>query len=347
MRPGRKELILYCCLHLVLIFIGYQFFFIGRPWLRGLFDNIGYPPFPNFFSADPYVYWKFGALAHLNEIPLNIFGPTYFFKFLGGQFELIFAVNLALIIYSIVMFSKAIGRNAALMLLMILANPIIFSQVFFVNKELYMLCAGFILLAGEMLNLNHLRIFSLLLLVFTKLEFIVMILFWMILKRLKLKFQIFIIAAIVILVSLLYDKLPGMANKTTVLIANQNGQSMGLNLYLQELAEKQHLYLLVILPRTILNVLTGFYDSVRTSGFQISGLAGIVSSVVMSLLLLIATYRGFKERVRSEHIFIILWFILSATIPFVLHRYLIPIYPFLFAICFIEVKKYVHEKHHA
>ena len=307
----------------------------------GLALNVGYPPYPSFLSADPYYYWKLGELFKITELPLNVFGPSLFYKLFGRQFDIIFLANLTILVSALIAFAKGVGKKPVIILFLALVNPIIFSQIFFVNKEIYMICVSLLLVASHRLDSRILEIAAIILLIFTKIEFGALVLFWLILKRFKLQFQYVVIVAILAGISLFYNRLPGMADKLGVLQANQGHNSLGLTVLLQDWAYNHYLFFMVVVPRTILNIFSGFLDCVRGEGFTMASLPGVISSFVMSLLFLLATLKMIRNRSRIEPIFILLWLILTATVPFALHRYLLPIYPFLVSLCLADNSKVV------
>ncbi|QLY27054.1 hypothetical protein HW988_08690 [Bdellovibrio sp. KM01] len=336
-----SECLMKIAVHLIVILLAYQYSFNIRPWLNSLTLNNGYPPYPNFISADPFVYWKYATTYGWSEIPLNIFGPVYFAKIFFCNFDAIFIANLAILILSIKCFAQRISQSNYLVLIVLLINPAISSQVFFVNKELYMIISALLFLSTTRTK-SWIFAAACLMALFTKIEFLAVVGLWLVLRKQSYLVIVYSLFALIGAISIFYSFIPGMADKESVLTyASKNSQSIGLSSLWQYLATEYHLFFLVIVPRVLQASSAGIVELFR-GGISVlkNGWVTVISSFIFTSML--AWIVTLKRKVTAEVIFLSLWFVVSATLPFAIHRYLFPCYPFMYFI--ILKREQIYEK---
>ncbi|QDK45350.1 hypothetical protein DOM22_09390 [Bdellovibrio sp. ZAP7] len=314
----------------ILLWASYHYLFEVRPWLENL--SFDYPATLTMLPADPHVYWKFSGFMDWKDLQINLYGPYFVLKLFGCNPDLVFTFNLLLLLGALYYFAQAVQKSFFAVSCLVLLNPIILSQVFYPNKEIYMLVSSFLLLTSEKLENKNLLCCGLFVAFFAKIEFILVVLFWVFARRYSTRIYYVIVSLILVVISIGYSMIPGMSGKLTVLGAAEQFKNFGFTAVLQYLAEKYHLFFLVVIPRVAISMLEGVINFIRVPSSFSEGFHTIISSFVMSTLFLLVLFRTRFNRLSSEYLFLALWLIAVGTVPFALHRYMIPIYPFLFSI---------------
>lgn len=316
------------------LFIIYHFFFVVVHWFDLL--SFGYPPTSALMPADPHVFWRFSLYGNISGLAFNVLGPTLLLKLFNSNLYIVFLFDLSLVVYSIYVFSQALNRTFCFVFSVLMLNPIILAQIFYPNKELYMLICSFLFLSYCSLQQRKYLYLGLFLLAFTKIEYATLSILWLILIRFPKRVWFVTIITLVFSISALYNYIPGIDQKLTVLKASQQSSEDGLTVLMQRFSSDYHVFVLTILPKTFNALIGGAFDFFRNPQAFIQGFPTFISSVVMTVFVVVAFYKCRKRKMGPEHIFVLLWFIAVATVPFSLHRYLIPCYPFLYSIVFVK-----------
>lgn len=308
----------------------YYFFFVVRPWFFTL--SFGYPPTSVVLPADPHIYWRFSKFIDLSDLALNVFGPTMILKIFASNTGLVFMFNAVLTLYAVSCFAKGLRRSKYLIMALLFINPMILAQIFYPNKELYMFVSSLFFLAYGQLGKRHYLLYGLLLLPFTKLEYIVISLAWLFLSQFSVRVWTATVVALSLILSVFYNFIPGINNKLTVLFASQHSGEAGLTENLHYMASHYNLFVLTIVPKIANAMLGGVIDFLRYPAILSTGFTTVLSSLFMSLMAFVVAWKFRFKNISQEHLFLFLWFIAVATVPFALHRYLFPCYPFLYSI---------------
>lgn len=308
----------------------YHYFFDVRPWFQRL--SFGYPPTSVMLPADPHVYWRFSNFLSLGDLATNVFGPTLLLKLFGSNVDLAFLFNVFVSLWAIAIFSKGLGRSFFVVGSLLFANPLILSQIFYPNKELYMFISSLFFLGYIQTNKKLHLLLGILLLPFTKTEYILIIVLWLISRYFPKKISLLALVGMILCLSAFYNFIPGISGKLTVLSASESFGELGLTAKLQYLSANYHLFFAVIIPKILSSMVSGVVDFIRYPDSFTKGFTTVISSVVMTAMAFAVLLKTKLRSVSDEQIFLGLWFIAVATVPFSLHRYLFPCYPFLYSI---------------
>lgn len=319
-------------LSLILILIFWQYLFQVRPWAIDLFLGIGFKPASIFFPADGYTYWANAFSKDILSIHPSILGPSLFGKVTFLNSDLSFLVCLFSLILAVSRMAKAIGSPIVYTLLIVLINPIISMQSFFLNKEIHMLIAGFFFVAYSTKKKNSDLALAIVFSLFTKVEFIGIIVLWIALLFFRPKIRLLAIVSLVLAITVLYKYIPGIETKHKLVIAlSKNEGSNGLSLLLENLTYNYFLFPITSILRVFNGAFTGIILFIKKPTNIFLSIHLFISGIFMAHL----SFKGLNSKKvfkSPELLFITIWLIVYATVPYAVHRYLIPIYPFLYAI---------------
>jgi hypothetical protein len=287
-----------------------------RPWLLSFTG--GEPTGgPNFTAADTYAYW----LAATSElpwylIPVNLIGPTSLMRLLDANFDLV-------VLFYVILFGLALRglkQFATISILpfsvFFLANLTVMDQFLVINKEITtMISLLFIVVFINSGKAKHL-IFAITIALFSKIEFLLLIIIFLMLRRFDSKKRITILVAAIISISIFYSVLPNRESYSTILLLGQTNESLGFTVFLEDLASQYMLFSIVLVPRLLLVLYAG----------------GILYASPYAIALLVAILKK-KLMVENDLVFLLfLYLLMVLIIPFPHFRYLLPTYPLLLII---------------
>lgn len=318
----------------------YYYLMCVHPWLLELRKNIGYKPTIEFMPADSYPFYQFIELKSLEETPLGILGPVFLGKILFNSYILIFSINILLLYYSVITFLQAINRNNYLIKTLIIFQPFVIVNTFYVNKEIYMLLSGFFscryLIKEEKKFLLLALAFSFL----TKLEFIAILTIFFITRNLPERRFVALFSLATLLIGLLYKHIPGINSKAGVLLANIDEDKFSLSKLFFSLSYDNYLFPLVALPKAVHVYMLGIIEAVKFPISNIANMTNLSFSVTSSVLGIACIYLIIKmKHIPKSFYFVLLLTLIVATIPFNVSRYLFPIFPFLLTTFFLLQEK--------
>ncbi len=283
-----------------------------RPWLMA-FPTDGAGIAPNIAPADTYTYWFHASKTPLVALPYNLIGPVSLIKLFGGNFDLIFLFNVVLFCLALRILYRYARVRVLKFSVLFLANPLLMVQFFSVNKEI-LITIALLFIVGYIYSgmVRHL-IIAITLAAFSKPAFLVLVIFFLVARRLRARRRPFILLTIVVLISLFYSDVPGMEAFSHVLLRGQTSASLGITVLLQKLAMQYYSYAGILVPRLLLVVYAG----------------GALNAVFFLSVVLIAILKR-RLRLVDDAVFLLyLFLIMVSVIPFPHFRYILPTYPLL------------------
>jgi hypothetical protein len=309
-----KWLLISLILGFVCLFL---YFFLMRPWLLS-FDSIGIDESISISPADTYTYWSHST-DPLLLVPYNLIGPVALIMLFNGNFDLIFLLYILLFVFASFRIYKYLAINPFLFITLMFINPLIMFQFFAPNKEI-LIIISMLLIVVYIFSKKKFHLFcSLILAAFSKPEFLILILFFLVVRKFNRRLRPYILLSIILMLTLIYSKLPNMESQSEILLRGQTNSSLGITVLLQDIASKYHLYPIVILPRIFLTL----FES-STIFILFSGICFFIAFIKVFAKL------GFKLNLDNDIFFIAYLFIIMVSIvPFPHHRYILPLYPLL------------------
>ena len=293
------------------------YLFLMRPWLM-TFDSIGIDESISISPADTYTYWTH-ASDPLILVPYNLIGPVALIMFFNGSFDLIFLFYIFLFLFVLIRIYKYLGINPFLFSTLMLINPLIMFQFFAPNKEILIIISMLFIVVYIFSKKNFYLFCSLILSALSKPEFLVLVLFFLIVRKFNKQLRPYILLSMIIVLAIVYSNLPNMESQSEILLRGQTNSSLGITVLLQDLASKYYLYPIVIFPRIFLTL----FES-STIFILLSGICFFIAFIkVISKL-------GFRLNLDNDVFFIgYLFIIMVSIVPFPHHRYILPLYPLL------------------
>ncbi|MBC7490147.1 MAG: hypothetical protein H7240_09545 [Glaciimonas sp.] len=299
---------------LVVLFVSALFWYLSgiRPELMS-FTIDGFNEESNLVTADTYTYWFHASETPWFSVPINLIGPVSLIKLLDLNFDL--AVLLIVLLFCLAL--RELYRYAGVRVLpfavLFLANPSMTGQFFAINKEILIIISLlFVVIYVHSGRTKHI-IAAIAIAVFSKPEFLVLIMFFLVSRGLRSGRRPFILLAMITMISLFYSDLPNMDSYAEVLLRGQTAESLGITVLLQELAAQYHLYFIVVVPRLLLTIYSG----------------GVLFASIFILALMPVILKK-KLQLADDIVFLLcLYLIMVSIVPFPHYRYILPIYPLL------------------
>lgn len=281
-----------------------------RPWLTS-FTTAGASPAPPLAPADSYTYWYFATSVPLVSVPYNLVGPAIVISLLRGNFDLVVLFYVILFSWSLWELHRYCGVRALRFAVLLLANPLLMFQFFAANKEISIVIAMLLLVVRVRSGRTRHAIAAMIVAALSKPEFLGLVVFFLVSRRVPKIWRPVILAVMVIMISLFYSFVPLMEDLSAVLFRGQTAESLGVTVLLQQLATEYHLFGVVIIPRLLLAVYEG--GSLYGSFF--------VAAMVVVLL-------RRRLRLADDTVFLLcLYLVMVSVVPFPHYRYVLPAYP--------------------
>lgn len=114
-----------------------------------------------------------------------------------------------------------------------------------------------------------------------------------------------------------------------VLLNKQTEDSLGFTVYMQELAYQYHLFFLVLIPRVCIATFEGLYSQDYLL---------LISGLLFMLIILVLQYFSKIKNFNTSFLLISLFLVMDGLIPFVSHRYILPVYPLILLFLLLRIK---------
>jgi len=308
----------------------YYYLFTVHPWLLELQGNIAYKPDIIFMQDDTYPFWYFTEFATISDTPLGIKGPVAIGKLLLNSYILIFLFNAFLLYVTVTNFLKIVGRNNYLFKTLLIFQPFVIVQTFYINKEIYMLISGFLACSYIIKKDLKLLILSMMFSLLTKVEYVAILTAFILISNINKSNFIILSLAKVFIIGILYKEIPGIESKASVLIANTELENFSLSRYFFDLSYNHSAFPLVVLPKVIHVYMHGIIQAIKFPYALVENVTNLSFSITCLVIGSVSVYWSFTHRhLPTTAYFIIIWSVIVATIPFNVPRYLFPIFPFL------------------
>lgn len=299
-------------LFVLLVYAAFWYLHDIRPWLMGFPAN-GTDEAFNLITADTYTYWFFASEEAWLSAPINLIGPVSLYHFLGMDFDLVVLFHVFLFGWALWGLYRYAGVRALPFAVIFLLNPSMMGQLFAINKEILIMISLLFAVCYVHSGKNVHFIAAVVIAAFSKPEFLALIMFYFGARRLRPERRIYILVAMITIISLIYPAIPNMAGYTSVLLDGQTTESLGITVLLQELAVNYYLYFGIILPRLLLDIYSG----------------GFIYAPFLIFALIFAVTKK-KIRLTDDVVFLFcLYLIMVSVVPFPQYRYILPAYPLL------------------
>ena len=267
----------------------------------------------NLVTADTYAYWFHASETPWFLVPINLMGPVSLIKLLGANFDLAVLFNVFLFYFVLRELYQYAGVRVLPFAVLFLANPSMMGQFSAINKEILIIISLlFVVVYLHSGRTKHV-IVAIAIAVFSKPEFLVLIMFFLGSRRLQPRRRPFILIVMIAMISLFYSDLPNMDSYAVILLRGQTAESLGIMVLLQELAAQYHLYFIVVVPRLLLTIYSG----------------GVLYASLFILALMPVILKK-KLQLADDVVFLLcLFLIMVSIVPFPHYRYILPIYPLL------------------
>jgi hypothetical protein len=303
-----------------------------KPW----FDEyvaIGLTPSwaPVFLSADPASYLKCSlgddfSIAYL----YSVYGPCLFLKLFSHSFLLIFIFFLSSFLALSVYFVGKYKIVGWYFLSLLILNPWVLIQFTIPNKEIFMILSLYSFLASQIQNNRFLLSLSILFSMFSKVEFFVTYIGFLMVRRLNPRVRGWILLVLVFGASVFYKYIPGMSDKSGDLTKYQTNAEFGFTNYLNSLCQDYFLFAVAAIPRIFLNIFEktkGYVFSGNPITDEISFVIDVSSEWIFFLALALALLKKKILNLKDDRSFLFwLFLVFVATVPFPVFRYILPIY---------------------
>ncbi len=264
-------------------------------------------------TADTYTYWFHASETPWFLVPINLIGPVSLIKLLDLNFNLAILLNVLLFSFVLRELYRYVGVRVLPFAVLFLANPSMMGQFFAINKEILIIISLlFVVVYVHSGKTKHI-IAAIAVAVFSKLEFLVLIILFLGSRRLRLGSRPFILLAIITMISFFYSDLPNMDSYTNTLLIGQTADSLGITVLLHELAAQYYLFVVVVVPRLLLTIYSG----------------GVLYASIF-ILAVIPVFLKKKLQLADDVVFLLyLYLIMVSIVPFPHYRYILPTYPLL------------------
>ena len=280
-------------------------------------------------TADTYTYWFHASETPWFLVPINLIGPVSLIKLMDLNFDLPVLLNVLLFYFVLRELYRYAGVRVLPFAVLFLANPSMTGQFFAINKEILIIISLlFVVVYVHSGRTKHI-IVAIAVAVFSKPEFLVLIMFFLGSRRLRPGRRPFILLAMITMISLFYSDLPNMDSHVNVLLIGQTAESLGITVLLQELAAQYYLYFIVVVPRLLLTIYSG----------------GVLYASIFILALMPVILKK-KLQLADDVVFLLcLFLIMVSIVPFPHYRYILPTYPLLLFLV-LRPKKAIYISRH-
>lgn len=291
-----------------------------------VFDSLTYMKLANEFDG----LTELISLAALNK---NLLGPVLLVQLLNKNTLHILIFNILIYYLSMcaLLNSGQIMKNK--FFIMVTANPLIFSSLTSINKEIIATCAIILTLAYTLSNKKIYFVLAVAISIFSRSEMTAILLAYFFLRKIKEQDRRWrAIAAIVTVITLIIPITGSVGS--TILLSNQKDDSLGFTILLNEVCLNFGFFAAVI-PKILLNL----FGDIRYIFTFLTGQT-ISYTAVSGVLFFIALAKS-SRRIRPSNdigLLLIIYAIIFAVPSFVHHRYYLPIYPAILAILFLKQK---------
>lgn len=260
----------------------------------------------------------------------NILGPVSLIKLMGLNLDLIFLIYVVGFAFALRELGRHAGVRPAKFAFLLLANPLVLINLVSPNKEITaVLAVLFIIVYINSGRLSHASAgigFAMI----SKFEVLILLLFFLGARKLWPEKRFLLVGGGLIFVSLFYGLIAGLGGRDQAVIQGQVEGSVGIVVALHDLATQYFLFVVVAIPRLVIDVMEGCIVLLRGDPGDLILTVPIAWSGIMFAAIGLAVVR--KTRLRLDDDAVLLFFLLMlmvALVPFPHHRYLLPTYPLL------------------
>lgn len=322
-----------------LVFIGMNFYEV-KPWFDYFVKIRTFPDWaPAFSSADPASFFEcsLSYRLHLRGY-LSVYGPCAILTLFSHSFPLIqLFLGGSIIGLAFYYIKNRKNGEGAFLFLLILFNPFLLVQFSMPNKEVFIILSLVSYLCYRLEKWKPLIIMSLVFAFFSRIEFLMIFIFFLLLStRLEKTWRKYFLAGLIFITTVFYNFIPGMKDKTLEVSKFSSEAKFGFTALLSKLCEEYFLFPLAAIPRAFLNIFE------KTKGYVFSGneindpigfSIDVLSEWIFFVALILAVWRKRIFILEDDRVFLFWIFLISVvTVPFPVHRYILPSYVLLISL---------------
>lgn len=330
-----------------IIFFVFTFFVFTevRPWFDEFYKTVGQINwFPLFSSADPVPYLKCSIKTNPTFAYLySIFGPCVFLRIFRPNYSLIYLFFVSSFVLLSYLLIRLRGLRGWYFISLLLLTPWVIIQFTLPNKEIFIILSMMNFLIYRKKKDKFTYSLSILFAAFSRIEYIILYLMFLALRKFSLKMRYYFIGALITGISVFYKYIPGMSDKSEDLFKYQGDAPFGFTAFLNRLCEDFYLFVLVIIPRIFLNIFEktkGYIFSGNEVGDNISFVIDVSSEWIFFTALIIAVYKRKVFRLEDDRSLLFWLFVISVvTVPFPIFRYILPAYVLLISFVLDDVEE--------
>ncbi len=285
---------------------------------------------PLISGADLYYYLYYSINSEFKEVPLNVYGPSFYLKFFANSFLFSSLFLLGCELALLKEWLKTEKKKFWLFLFLALTNPWILIQFTSVSKEIFILLALFSFLIFRENKKKTVLMASIVFAFFSRAEFFIAYTGFLFVRRIKFVDRKWQLLGLILLVTAFYNSIPGILTKMEVLEMHHPTAKFGVTHFLSKMCTEYFLFPLTIVPRVFLTIFEktkGFIFSGNEIESYLSFIIDVSSEWIFFLTLIIAL---FKKKIydlkKDNSYFFWIFIIMVSTVPFPVFRYIVPIY---------------------
>lgn len=319
-------------------FMAFEYFYYIKPFMVAILNGKEELR-PFLMNADTSVYLKlyrdYDLYAILSDFSAtkNSYGPVLLLNIFSGKYDFILLFYCGLFLFLLLKINKYFNLNIYIFTALFLLNPLNSMYFLSVNKDILTV---FIIIFLSIYAVSNKKIYiltSLILSLVCKFEITIFILMYYLITKLDRNMRWVAIIFYLGIITFFYSFLPGMDEKTLVINAAQNSQSLGITLFANNLSMNYYLYPITIIPMVSISIIEGIIIY-----FKYEFNFNIISIYISSLLTIFGfcfSIKKIKFNINNNYTLLMLIFILLVSlVPFPHHRYIYPIYTlFILIIC--------------
>lgn len=274
-----------------------------------------------------FMFYEWGIINTLNY---GAIGPVMAINLVFMKLELLPLLYILILFYFSLELFRYTNIKPTNFILLLIINPLVLFSFFGPNKEI---AAIFAILFAALYSISK-QTYHLIIAIFigflSKIQIVLLIFVFFIFCNYltTLKKNFFGIFFIIFLISLFYEKIPGISERILIFEQYQDENSLGLTALLLKLSQNGF-NVLAMVPRFIIALTEGHRDLFSFSFVQVHLLPTFISgSIIILLLCFVIKKKLFCFNNNLVTLFI-LYSTMASSIPFISHRYFLPLYGIL------------------
>lgn len=266
----------------------------------------------------------------------NLIGPILLLHLLNNSPIIVLLFNLTIYYISLTILFKTTRLNKLKFFLALTINPLMFSSLTSINKEILSVCSLLIIIAYTNSNLKRYLILSIIISLFARQELTALLIFYATLRNFNSpKVRLYSIIITILIMTALLPTLN--TSSVNILMENQKTDSLGLSVFFSKLTSN-YAHFLTVIPKIFINM----FGDIKLL-LTIEPDTFFPLNAISSLQFLITFIFIRKFKISDDTSLLALCYAIIFTSPaFIHHRYFFPVYVVLLAKIFQD--KFINTK---